>query len=108
MSPEDFLIRLLDRFGLAKWAEIGFEDMPQTAITAGTPATPSATQEDLSRTTVVLAEEMFHLLVIVLGERYLPGVGQCTLMQTLQREIIHLLCTGPKPFSVLERVSLWC
>ncbi|KAH7722004.1 Zinc finger in N-recognin family protein [Aphelenchoides avenae] len=104
MSPEDFLIRVLDRFGLIKWAGIGFEDMPQAALSAGTPSTPLATQEDLSRTTVILAEEMFHLLVIVLGERYVPGVGQCTLMQSLQREIVHLLCTGPKPFSVLERV----
>lgn len=53
----------------------------------------------------MLAEEMLQLLIFILGERYLPGLGECSPMQCLEREILHILCTGPQPFSKIERVS---
>ncbi|KHJ85627.1 hypothetical protein OESDEN_14642, partial [Oesophagostomum dentatum] len=49
-------------------------------------------------------------------ERYHPGVGKCTYAEQVQREVVHVLCTGPQPFShiqkrmshdpMIERVSL--
>lgn len=77
-DPNKFLIRILDRFSLTRWATFGFEDLPATRSTELTPSTPSSTQEDLSRITVTLAEEMLHLIIILLMERYVPGVGQIT------------------------------
>lgn len=55
-KPETFLIRLYDRFGLANWARLGFEDWPLPSSTSDTPAVPSATPEELSKITVVIAE----------------------------------------------------
>jgi E3 ubiquitin-protein ligase UBR2 len=77
-DPEQFLVRVLDRFSLIRWATFGFEDLPNSRSTESTPSTPSATQEDLSRITVTLAEEMLHLIIMILMERYIPGVGQTT------------------------------
>lgn len=49
---------------------------------------------------------MLHLLIMILGERYLVGVGrEVTLSKSLEREVIHLLCTGEKPFSKIEKVN---
>uniref|UniRef100_A0A915DHW0 E3 ubiquitin-protein ligase n=1 Tax=Ditylenchus dipsaci TaxID=166011 RepID=A0A915DHW0_9BILA len=47
---------------------------------------------------------MLQLFIVILGERYLPGVSDCTHVKALEREIIHLLCSGPKPFSQIERI----
>lgn len=105
-DPNRFLVRILDRFSLIRWATFGFEDLPSARYSESTPSTPSATQEDLSRITVTLAEEMLHLLIILLMERYVPGVGQTTTTDALKREVLHILCTGPKPFSQLERYIL--
>jgi E3 ubiquitin-protein ligase UBR2 len=98
-DPNCFLIRVLDRFSLTRWATFGFEDMPATRSSESSiPSTPSATAEDLSRITVTLAEEMLHLIIALLMERYIPGVGQITSADVLRREVLHILCTGPKPF----------
>ncbi|KAI6183003.1 E3 ubiquitin-protein ligase [Aphelenchoides bicaudatus] len=102
-DPDQFLIRVLDRYSLTRWATFGFEDLSNARFTETTPSTPSATQEDLSHITVTLAEEMLHLVIILLMERYVPGVGQVTANEALKREVLHILCTGPKPFSQLER-----
>ncbi|KAI6207263.1 E3 ubiquitin-protein ligase [Aphelenchoides fujianensis] len=104
-DPDRFLVRCLDRFSLIRWAAFGFEDQPLSRSTSdpSTPSVPSATNEDLSRITVTLAEEFFHLLIMILTERYQPGVGQVSMNDALKRELIHALCTGPKAFSYLER-----
>lgn len=104
MNPEKFMIRIINRFELVKWAKIGFENVSLSP--SSNSLTTTATPEEFSKILVLLAEEMFHLIIMILGERYIPGVGECTYMQTLQREIIHFLCTGPKPFSQIERVII--
>ncbi|KAI1713887.1 ATP-dependent clp protease adaptor protein clpS domain-containing protein [Ditylenchus destructor] len=103
MDPNKFIIRVLDKFTLSKWAEIGFEDSSTPLSSASIPGTPSATPEELSKISTMLAEEMLQLLIFILGERYLPGLGECSPMQCLEREILHILCTGPQPFSKIER-----
>uniref|UniRef100_A0A9J2QBD1 E3 ubiquitin-protein ligase n=1 Tax=Ascaris lumbricoides TaxID=6252 RepID=A0A9J2QBD1_ASCLU len=100
LSPPDvFLIRLLNRFALHNWAEVGFEEHRSSSPTGSTP-------EELSKSTVTLAEEMLHLLISIIGdrlrysgERFMPGVGVCTRKAMLRREVLHILATGPKPFS---------
>lgn len=108
MDPNKLLIRIIERFGLSKWAEVGFEDSPASNKSSlDSSSTTSLTPEDLSKINVYMAEEFFHLLIIILGERYQLYIGDCEEMQTLEREIIHLLCTGPKPFSKIEKVEFF-
>ncbi|KAI6219878.1 E3 ubiquitin-protein ligase [Aphelenchoides besseyi] len=105
-DPDRFLVRCLDRFSLIRWATFGFEEQPflRTGTDPSTtPTIPMATSEDHSRITVTLAEEFFHMIIMLLTERYQPGVGQVSMNDALKRELIHALCTGPKAFSYLER-----
>jgi len=106
IGSNEFLIRFLDRFNLNKWASKSFDGLTLKASTEGTPSTPSSTPEELSRTVVFLAEEFLHYLISILGERYSPGVGKCTREDALKRDIIHLLCTGSKTFSSIEKAIM--
>lgn len=102
-DPSNFLIRIIDRFGLTKWAKIGFEDAsygPNSSFDS-----PSLTTEESSKILVSLAEEMFQLLITLLIERFVPGVSSCTPNEVVQNEVVQYLCTGPKPFSQIEKVS---
>ncbi|KHN74188.1 E3 ubiquitin-protein ligase ubr-1 [Toxocara canis] len=102
LSPPDvFLIRLLNRFALHNWAEVGFEENKSAVPTGSTP-------EELSKSTVILAEEMLHLIISIIGERFMPGVGVCTRKAMLRREVLHILATGPKPFSKIDRAIPDC
>uniref|UniRef100_A0A1I7V6M0 E3 ubiquitin-protein ligase n=2 Tax=Loa loa TaxID=7209 RepID=A0A1I7V6M0_LOALO len=93
--PDTFIIRVLHRFGLRVWAETNFEEI-RAAIS-------NVASDDLSKCTVTLAEEMLHLLIIIIGERYMPGVGKSTMKALLRREVLHVLATKPTPFSKIER-----
>ncbi|VIO97030.1 Zinc finger in N-recognin family protein [Brugia malayi] len=93
--PDTFIIRVLHRFGLRVWAETNFEEIRA--------AFSNVASDDLSKCTVTLAEEMLHLLIIIIGERYLPGVGKSTIKTLLRREVLHVLATKPTPFSKIQR-----
>ncbi|ESO96461.1 hypothetical protein LOTGIDRAFT_115669, partial [Lottia gigantea] len=60
-------------------------------------------QEDSLRQTIMLAEEFFNLLIVILEERFLPGVGQVTDKDVVKREIIHQLCISPMAHSELTK-----
>ncbi|VDK79468.1 unnamed protein product [Litomosoides sigmodontis] len=92
--PDTFIIRVLHRFGLRVWAETNFEEIRA--------AFSNMASDDLSKCTVTLAEEMFHLFIIIIGERYVPGVGKSTMKALLRREVLHVLATKPVPFSKIE------
>ncbi|VDM51589.1 unnamed protein product [Angiostrongylus costaricensis] len=109
--PTDFLLHIICRFRLVQWAD-------QSGDGASKHPTPFGKMEpeETGKIIVILAEEMLHLLIMIVGERYYPGVGKCTFTEKMQREVIHVLCTGPQPFShiqkkmshdpMVERVSL--
>lgn len=42
-------------------------------------------------------------MTIVLGERWVPGVGDVTREDEIRREVIHILCKGPTPYSKLDK-----
>ena len=48
-------------------------------------------------------EEFLDLLIMLVGERYEPGVGQVTREEKLTREVIHQLCISPMAHSELIR-----
>ena len=39
-----------------------------------------------------LAEEFLYLLIVLIGERYHPGIGEVTAKDCLKNELIQLLC----------------
>uniref|UniRef100_A0AAQ4NNA1 E3 ubiquitin-protein ligase n=1 Tax=Gasterosteus aculeatus aculeatus TaxID=481459 RepID=A0AAQ4NNA1_GASAC len=50
-----------------------------------------------------LTEEMLYLLIVVIGERYVPGISQVTKEDVTMREVIHLLCIEPMAHSSLVK-----
>ncbi|KAK6014558.1 hypothetical protein OSTOST_20055 [Ostertagia ostertagi] len=96
--PTDFLLHIICRFRLVQWAD-------QSGDGGSKHSTPFGKMEpeETGKIIVILAEEMLHLLIMILGERYHPGVGKCTFTEQVQREVIHVLCTGPQPFSHIQK-----
>uniref|UniRef100_A0A1I7TK99 E3 ubiquitin-protein ligase n=1 Tax=Caenorhabditis tropicalis TaxID=1561998 RepID=A0A1I7TK99_9PELO len=95
--PHKFLIHLLHRFRLNKWATVEFEQ-DKAAVAQIKPES-----EDLSKTLVTIAEEFFQCLILILCERYTHGVGKTNAMEGLKREVIHILCTGSHTFSHIQQ-----
>uniref|UniRef100_A0A8C9WAF7 E3 ubiquitin-protein ligase n=1 Tax=Scleropages formosus TaxID=113540 RepID=A0A8C9WAF7_SCLFO len=50
-----------------------------------------------------LTEEMLHLFIIIIGERYIPGISGVTKEDMTMREVIHLLCIEPMAHSSLVK-----
>lgn len=50
-----------------------------------------------------LTEEMLYLLIIIVGERYVPGISHVTKEDVTMREVIHLLCIEPMAHSSLVK-----
>ncbi|GCC35536.1 hypothetical protein chiPu_0014021 [Chiloscyllium punctatum] len=87
MDPNRFLMFLLSRFEL-------FEVFSKS---------PVPRNKDVIQQTNVLVEELLHLIIIVVGERYFPGVGHVKKDDVTLREVIHLLCIEPMPHSELAQ-----
>ncbi|KAM4624786.1 E3 ubiquitin-protein ligase UBR1 [Polymixia lowei] len=50
-----------------------------------------------------LTEEMLYLLIVIIGERYVPGISDVTKEDVTMREVIHLLCIEPMAHSSLVK-----
>uniref|UniRef100_A0A7N6ALT7 E3 ubiquitin-protein ligase n=1 Tax=Anabas testudineus TaxID=64144 RepID=A0A7N6ALT7_ANATE len=50
-----------------------------------------------------LTEEMLYLLIIIIGERYVPGISHVTKEDVTMREVVHLLCIEPMAHSSLVK-----
>uniref|UniRef100_A0A672KZY2 E3 ubiquitin-protein ligase n=1 Tax=Sinocyclocheilus grahami TaxID=75366 RepID=A0A672KZY2_SINGR len=51
----------------------------------------------------MLTEEMLYLIIIIVGERYVPGISHVTKEDVTMREVIHLLCIQPMAHSSLVK-----
>ena len=87
MDQDSFLLQLLDRFDLVRWAEPDFQ----------------VAEEESIRHLTSLVEELFGLLVTLVGERFSPGVGQVTMEEMVRKEIVQLLCVEPMSHSALNK-----
>ncbi|XP_058847458.1 E3 ubiquitin-protein ligase UBR1-like [Acipenser ruthenus] len=76
MDPNHFMILILQRFEL-------FEFFNRSTVSR---------DKELVKQLNRLTEEMLHLLIIILGERYIPGISNVTKEDVTMREVIHLLC----------------
>uniref|UniRef100_A0A8C2EYH2 E3 ubiquitin-protein ligase n=1 Tax=Cyprinus carpio TaxID=7962 RepID=A0A8C2EYH2_CYPCA len=80
MDPNHFLMIMLSRFELY---HIFSSDVVQQNNT--------------------LIEEMLHLVIMIVGERYTAGVGQVECFDEIRREIVHQLCIRPMAHSELVK-----
>lgn len=90
IESNEFLIHVLNKFNLLNWAHPDFE---VNAL--------KNPEEDSMRQTINLVEEFLGLLITVVGERCVPGVGQVTADDRFKKEIIQQLCIKPQPHSEL-------
>ncbi|MEQ2163617.1 E3 ubiquitin-protein ligase ubr2, partial [Goodea atripinnis] len=91
MDPNHFLMIVLSRFELFHIFSSNRSDdlmfnMPQDVAQQNT-----------------LIEEMLHLIVMVVGERYVPGIGQVEPLDEVRREILHQLSIRPMAHSELVK-----
>ncbi|XP_041722953.1 E3 ubiquitin-protein ligase UBR2-like isoform X1 [Coregonus clupeaformis] len=61
------------------------------------------TNKDVVQQNNTLIEEMLHLIMMVVGERFEAGVGQVEGCDQIKREIIHQLCIRPMAHSELVK-----
>ncbi|KAJ8678786.1 hypothetical protein QAD02_014573 [Eretmocerus hayati] len=92
LDSNEFIIHILNKFNLINWAQQNFE----TALL-------NSCEEDSIRQTINLVEEFLGLLITIIGERYVPGVGQVTPDDCLKYEIIQQLCIKPMSHSELNK-----
>lgn len=92
IESNEFLIHVLNRFNLLNWVQPDFE---VNAL--------KNPEEDSMRQTINLVEEFLGLLITIIGERYVPGIGQVTVDDRLKKEIIQQLCIKPLSHSELSK-----
>ncbi|XP_047668061.1 E3 ubiquitin-protein ligase UBR2 isoform X4 [Tachysurus fulvidraco] len=59
--------------------------------------------KDVVQQNSTLIEEMLHLIIMIVGERFTPGIGHVDNCEELKREIIHQLCIRPMAHSELVK-----
>ncbi|XP_050506172.1 E3 ubiquitin-protein ligase UBR2 [Diabrotica virgifera virgifera] len=92
IESNEFLIHILNKFNLINWAMTDFEINSL-----------KSPEEDSIRQTINLVEEMLHVLIFIIGERYMPGVSNVTVEDRIRKEIIQYLCIKPLPHSELVK-----
>ncbi|KAG4075561.1 hypothetical protein HA402_003386 [Bradysia odoriphaga] len=89
IESNEFLIHVINKFNLISWAAVDFEV-----------ASLINPEEDSIRQIINMVDEMLETLIVIIGERYVPGIGVVTEVDKLKKEIIQQLCI--KPFSHSE------
>ncbi|XP_043277613.1 E3 ubiquitin-protein ligase UBR2 [Venturia canescens] len=92
IESNEFLIHVLNKFNLINWADPEFE--------TNSLKNP---EEDSTRQTINLVEEFLGLLITIIGERHVPGIGQVSADDRLKKEIIQQLCIKPLSHSELNK-----
>lgn len=87
MDPNHFLMLILLRFELFEYFNGSCSSKDQDELT------------QWNR----LTEEMLYLLIVIAGERYVPGISQLTKEDVTMREVVHLLCIEPMAHSTLVK-----
>ncbi|VVC24842.1 Zinc finger, UBR-type,Zinc finger, RING/FYVE/PHD-type,Winged helix-turn-helix DNA-binding domain,Ribosomal [Cinara cedri] len=92
IDSNEFLIHVLNKFNLLKWAQPDFE----LNLLNGS-------EDETIRQTISLVEEFLTLIITIVGERYTPGVGKVTFDDCIKKEVIQQLCVEPMPHSELNK-----
>ena len=102
MDSNHFLSHLLNRFSLRAWI---LEDFPTTFPNRDVPSIFSA-EDDSIKYLIVVVEEFLKLLVVLIGERYVYGIGDVGVNDSLKKELIQQLCVKPLSHSELLKLTL--
>ncbi|XP_067844936.1 E3 ubiquitin-protein ligase UBR2 isoform X4 [Heptranchias perlo] len=94
MDPNHFLMIMLCRFELYQIFN---------SADYGKRFSSEHTNKDVLQQNNTLIEEMLHLIMMVVGERYTAGVGQVSAEDEIKREIVHQLCIRPMAHSELVK-----
>lgn len=92
IESNEFLIHILNKFDLLQWTEETFK-----------PPISSNTEEDSVRQIISLVDEFLELLIIIVGERWTPGIGLVSEDDRIKKEIIQQLCIKPLSHSELNK-----
>uniref|UniRef100_W8AD24 E3 ubiquitin-protein ligase n=1 Tax=Ceratitis capitata TaxID=7213 RepID=W8AD24_CERCA len=90
IESNQYLIHILNKFNLIKWIQSDYEKE----------LTAQAVEDDYM---LSMIEEFLELLIVIIGERYVPGVSNVTEEDRTKKEIIQLLCSKPYSHSELNR-----
>lgn len=94
MDPNHFLMIMLSRFELYQ-----IFSTPDY----GKRFSSEVTHKDVVQQNNTLIEEMLYLIIMLVGERFSPGVGQVGATDEIKREIIHQLSIKPMAHSELVK-----
>ncbi|KAI9581919.1 hypothetical protein GQX74_011414 [Glossina fuscipes] len=92
IESNQYLIHLLNKFRLIDWIQPDYEEN----------ASVSASDDDFIRQ-LSMIDEFLELLIVIIGERYMPGVAHVTEDDRTKKEIIELLCIKAYSHSELNR-----
>ncbi|XP_034490388.1 E3 ubiquitin-protein ligase UBR1 isoform X2 [Drosophila innubila] len=92
MESNEFLIHMLNKFNMIAWAQPNYE----------TELAQSPMDDEFMRQ-VSMTDEFLDLLIVIIGERWMPGVSIVSEEDRLRKEIIQLLCTKSHSHSELSR-----
>jgi E3 ubiquitin-protein ligase UBR2 len=93
-DADEFLVHLVNKFQL--WIQWSSESYAE--------AGNRKPEEDYLRQTITLIEEFLSLILVLVSERYTPGVGKVTSEERVKKEIIQWLCVEPTTHSDLLRL----
>uniref|UniRef100_A0A2M4A3M0 E3 ubiquitin-protein ligase n=2 Tax=Anopheles triannulatus TaxID=58253 RepID=A0A2M4A3M0_9DIPT len=96
IEANEFLIHVLNKFKLLHWLA---NDQPETPRRLS----ESTMEEDHVRQTMLMADEVLELLIMIVSERYVPGVGAVTENDRIKKEVVQQLCIHPFSHSELTR-----
>ncbi|XP_062536364.1 E3 ubiquitin-protein ligase UBR1 [Armigeres subalbatus] len=92
VESNEYLIHVLSKFNLIEWTNDDYE-----------PSNAANPEEDCVRQVINMVDELLELLIIVVGERYVPGIGMISEDDRIKKEIVQQLCIKPYSHSELNR-----
>ena len=93
IESNQYLIHILNKFNLIEWIQPQYEESLSGA---------SPTDDDFIRQ-LSMIDEFLELLIVIIGERCVPGVAHVTEEDRAKKEIIQLLCIKSYSRSELNR-----
>lgn len=91
LNPNEYLIHLLNKFSLLFWAQENYEGVNRKP------------EEDYVRQTISLVEEFLGMLLVIVSERFVHGLGKVTNEDKIKKEIIQWLSMEPMTHSELMK-----
>lgn len=97
VESNQFLIQLISKFNLIQWAQPEYE--PNSSASRN----PNNGTDDEFIRQLAMIDELLELLIVIIGERFMPGIGEVTEKERLKNEVIQLLCIKEYSHSELTK-----